>query len=402
MADSDELEYYDDEDIRDQHPDPDAGAREGGGEPAAAQRPPVRPLQTSSRQPGGRPPAQPPRPVPRRSSATSAGRDSVVPRPQGSPAPATSARPARTPPRNPARSAAGAAQPMPAPQQPQPQPAARANKRRGRFARLLRRRSDSSGRRTKRPGRLARLLRRKPRREERSPRTRRKPLRALRARLFGSGRATARPASRNVSSGGARRRWPALRLPFLRRRSGSAARAADATRKRRSSASKAPRLGGRGLTLDNKLDILGVLLLLASLALVLSSLSSIRGQVTQLINTWLGNLLGWGALAVPLALFAIGLWLIVRHFGSEAPVIDLLRLAGSALVYVGLLLLFQFVDSFNPDYSSIDLSDPVRLRLQLELSWNAGRGGGSAGGELYYLLVLRRGRYAGHDGPGCC
>lgn len=189
------------------------------------------------------------------------------------------------------------------------------------------------------------------------------------------------------ASGTAPRQRPALQLPFLRRKQDAPAGTAGAARKRRRGNSKAPRLGGRGLTLDNKLDILGVLLLLASLALFLSSFSSMRGEVTRLINTLLGNFFGWGAIAVPLTLFTIGVWLIVRHFGANAPVIDPLRVAGVVLVYVGLLLFFQFVDSFNPNYSSIDLSDPVRLRLQLELSWNAGRGGGSAGASLYYLLI---------------
>ncbi len=188
-----------------------------------------------------------------------------------------------------------------------------------------------------------------------------------------------------------RRTLSGLQLPALRRRTDTTPGESGAARKRQRGASKAPRLGGRGLTLDNKLDILGVLLLLGSLALFLSSLSSMRGEVTQLINTLLGNLFGWGAIAVPLALFAIGVWLIVRHFGADAPVINPLRLSGTVLAYVGLLLLFQFVDSFNPTYSSIDLSDPVRLRLQLELSWNEGRGGGSAGAGLYYFLVTSLG-----------
>ena len=397
MADNDELEYYDDDDIRDQIPDDDEAGENG--EAGQPQRPPVKPLQTSSRQPAARPPAYPPRPAQRRPPATP-GRDAPVPRQQGRPAPkpeeqppAGSAptqprrperppanRPARTPPRPPQRPPANSARP---PRSPGRRPAgpdgsAQAPQRPARAA--------------QKPGRLSRfsrLLRRQPRKERRSAQPRRNPLQglqALRARLPGSPAGSSRPAS-----GPAQRALSALRLPALRRRTDTTASASGAARKRRRGASKAPRLGGRGLTLDNKLDILGVLLLLGSLALFLSSLSSMRGEVTQLINTLLGNLFGWGAIAVPLALFAIGVWLIVRHFGADAPVIDPLRLTGIVLAYVGLLLFFQFVDSFNPNYSSIDLSDPVRLRLQLERSWNAGRGGGSAGAGLYYFLVTSLG-----------
>ena len=401
MADNDELEYYDDDDIRDQIPDDDESGENG--EAAQPQRPPVRPLQTSSRQPAARPPAYPPRPVPRRQ-----GRP--VPKPEAQP-PAGSAptqprrperqpanQPARTPPRPPQRPPASSSRP---PAQRQSPPSQRPT-RPERQARSPRRRSAGPGgsaqapqrpaRAADKPGRLSRLsrlLRRKPRKQGRSAQPRRNPLQglqALRARLPGGPAGGSRPVS-----GPASRTLPALRLPFLRRRADAAASASGAARKRRRGASKAPRLGGRGLTLDNKLDILGVLLLLGSLALFLSSLSSMRGEVTQLINTLLGNLFGWGAIAVPLALFAIGIWLIVRHFGADAPVIDPLRLAGIGLAYVGLLLFFQFADSFNPNYSSIDLSDPVRLQLQLELSWNAGRGGGSAGAGLYYLLVTSLG-----------
>ncbi len=230
------------------------------------------------------------------------------------------------------------------------------------------------------PGRLARLLRRGRQQGSQPAAPRPGPLQALRARLPEVGA----PDLLGDLAGRARGAW---RLPLPGRREQEPARPAGGSRKRRRNNSKAPRLGGSGLTLDNKLDILGVLLVLASLALFLSSLSTIRGQLTQVVNTFLGNFFGWGALAVPLLFFAIGAWLIVRHFGSEAPVVNPLRVAGGALFFVGLLLLFQFVDSFNPGYSTIDLSDPVRLRLQLELSWNAGRGGGYAGAELYYLLV---------------
>ena len=193
------------------------------------------------------------------------------------------------------------------------------------------------------PGRLARLLRRRPRRESRPRASKSGPLRALRERLPNRGVGLPNPLA--GLSQGAR---AALRLSLPGPGEGAKARQTGAGRKQRRGASKAPRLGGRGLTLDNKLDILGVLLVLISLALFLSRFSTIRGQVTQLINAFLGNFLGWGALAVPLTLLAVGIWLIVRHFGSEAPVIDPLRVGGGVIFFIGLLLFFQFVDSFNP------------------------------------------------------
>ncbi len=366
MADNDELEYYDDDDIRDQIPDDD-GQDEGGGERSAPPTP-VRPLQTSSRQPAARPPARPPRPLPRQ--------------PQGGPPPETGAQSSSPPPRR--------ARPTPASSSPPPQdwPAASESEyqprivhsRPGEPLRDLSPPPPAPTPDADTPGRLARLLRRSRRQDSQPGAQRPDRLQALRARLPDIG-------VPDLLGDLAQRAGGAWRLPLPGRREQEPARQGGGARRRRRNNSKAPRLGGSGLTLDNKLDILGVLLVLASLALFLSSLSTIRGQLTQVVNTFLGNSFGWGALAVPLLFFAIGAWLIVRHFGSEAPVVNPLRVAGGALFFVGLLLFFQFVDSFNPSYSSIDLSDPVRLRLQLELSWNAGRGGGYAGAELYYLLV---------------
>ena len=158
-------------------------------------------------------------------------------------------------------------------------------------------------------------------------------------------------------------------------------------REKAARATKTPRVEGEGLTLDNKLDILGVVLLLSALALFFSSLSPTQGQLTGAVNTALSQLLGQGALAVPGVMFAIGLWLVVRHFGDEAPVIDPVRIGGVGVIYIGVLLLFQFIESFNPEYANINPADSSQLQLLLELSWRRGLGGGWFGAQLYYLLV---------------
>jgi S-DNA-T family DNA segregation ATPase FtsK/SpoIIIE len=175
------------------------------------------------------------------------------------------------------------------------------------------------------------------------------------------------------------------RLPFFGRKDEKARPAT--TREKLERASKAPKLDEHGLTLDNKLDILGVVLVLGALALLFSSMSATKGQLTEAINTFLSQLLGSGAIAVPIIMFAAGTWLIIRHFGDEAPVIDPVRLGGVGLLYIGVLLLFQFLESFNPSYAGINLRNPDELRLQLDISYLLGRGGGWLGAELYYWLV---------------
>src|SRR5690606_1533403 len=85
----------------------------------------------------------------------------------------------------------------------------------------------------------------------------------------------------------------------------------------RARANKTPAVRREGMSLDTKLDILGVALVLSSLALIFSSMSPNQSQLTGTINTFLAQNFGWGAIAVPLAMFAAGIWLILRHFGEE-------------------------------------------------------------------------------------
>lgn len=141
------------------------------------------------------------------------------------------------------------------------------------------------------------------------------------------------------------------------------------------------------MSLDTKLDILGVALVLSSLALIFSSMSPNQGQLTGTINTFLAQNFGWGAIAVPLAMFAAGIWLILRHFGEEAPVLDLVRVIGVLMLYVGLLVLFQYIDSFSYDLRpDADYLEQLK-NIFLPISYILGRGGGWIGAEIYYFLV---------------
>ncbi len=174
------------------------------------------------------------------------------------------------------------------------------------------------------------------------------------------------------------------RLPFGNRQQ---TKSRTTTREKLERASKAPKIDERGLTLDNKLDILGVALLLGSLALFFSSMSSTKGQITEAFNTFFSNLLGTGAIAVPIVMFVVGVWLIVRHFGDEAPVVDPVRVSGIALLYLGILLLLQFLQTFKVGFSGIDLTTPDGMALAQQLSETYGGDGGYIGRQMYFFLV---------------
>jgi DNA segregation ATPase FtsK/SpoIIIE-like protein len=152
--------------------------------------------------------------------------------------------------------------------------------------------------------------------------------------------------------------------------------------------SKAPHIDQGGLTLDNKLDILGVVLVLAGLVLIFSRLSTTKGALTEWANDLLISTFGWGALAIPVAMLAVGVWLIARHFGEEAPVVPRMRIFGLVIFFTGMLLVMQFIDSFgyvNPDGSPVTLD--VLRNVWLPLAIERGTGGGWLGAELYYTLV---------------
>ncbi len=144
-----------------------------------------------------------------------------------------------------------------------------------------------------------------------------------------------------------------------------------------------------GLTLDNWLDIIGVGLVVVSLVLFFSAISQEQAAIA-FVHTAIGQLFGWGAMAVPITMFIIGVWLIVRHFGDEAPTVDPIRVIGVVMVFISLLYFFQWYDSFS--YDNIVSEDGVTTRLYLRQrlthAWeNELAGGGVIGAEIYYLMV---------------
>ena len=152
--------------------------------------------------------------------------------------------------------------------------------------------------------------------------------------------------------------------------------------------SKAPKMQSEGLSLDSKLDILGVGLVLGSLVLFFSSLSPNKGQLTGAINGWIGEIFGWGALFIPVAMLAVGVWLIARHFGEEAPVVPTMRVIGIVMVYIGLLVVMQYIDTFSYVSSNNSPVDLASLRdVWLPIAIGRHSGGGMIGANLYYTLA---------------
>lgn len=150
--------------------------------------------------------------------------------------------------------------------------------------------------------------------------------------------------------------------------------------KTKAAASKPVEFKNEGLSLDAKLDILGVALVFSAMILFFSAVSSDQGALTGQINGFFTRLLGWGALAVPVAMLITGGWLIARRFGDSAPILYVQRIVGILMLYIGLLLAFHYIESLNPIYDG-------NIDFFRYYGHNSARGGGYIGTELYLFVV---------------
>jgi len=187
-----------------------------------------------------------------------------------------------------------------------------------------------------------------------------------------------------------------------------------ATKKARTS--KAPKVeSDEWFDLDRKLDLVGVGLVFGAILLFFSALSQEQAAIS-FVHNFIGQLFGWGALAVPATMFAVGAWLIIRHFGEDAPTVDPLRLAGIVIGFIGVLTLFQYWESFNyieaipvaqearlaecstefQDSCTQDLRNLAECDVSIttgcleglvKYSYEESAGGGIVGGWLYLTLV---------------
>jgi S-DNA-T family DNA segregation ATPase FtsK/SpoIIIE len=91
------------------------------------------------------------------------------------------------------------------------------------------------------------------------------------------------------------------------------------------------------LSLDRKLDILGIGLAFVGLLTLLGMLSSTQSSGSM---RWIGALaqaFGWGMYLFPLVLLGVGLWLVLRNF-ERVPQVSVERIFGLSLMYTALLI----------------------------------------------------------------
>ncbi len=146
------------------------------------------------------------------------------------------------------------------------------------------------------------------------------------------------PRKRKTSSRG--KPAPARRFAWVRARwqDWQARRApAKPQRSKRAASKEPPAPPPPTLSLDRKLDLVGILSVLVGLLSLLSLTAGERSALAGAWVTFLRHALGWGAWVFPPALLALGLWLILRDF-ERLPWPAPERVLGAALGYLNLLV----------------------------------------------------------------
>jgi S-DNA-T family DNA segregation ATPase FtsK/SpoIIIE len=128
----------------------------------------------------------------------------------------------------------------------------------------------------------------------------------------------------------------------------------------------------QGISLDRKLDIVGISLALIGILTLLSFLSATNGSLTGVWVTNLAKLFGRGMYLFPLGLLLVGLWLLLRNF-ERVPQLAVERLAGFALLYICFLAGLHFLEMY------LTVQEPMALA-------QAGGGGGYIGALIAGML----------------
>jgi len=129
------------------------------------------------------------------------------------------------------------------------------------------------------------------------------------------------------------------------------------------------------MSLDRKLDLVGVVLLFVGLLTLLSLISASNNLVTASWLTFLEKAFGWGAYLFPVGLIAVGLWLVLRSF-EHVPHVGIERLIGVLLLFLNLLGWMHFFASPEDAYGLAE----------------SGGGGGYVGAFIYDVLIKSLGQ----------
>jgi S-DNA-T family DNA segregation ATPase FtsK/SpoIIIE len=128
------------------------------------------------------------------------------------------------------------------------------------------------------------------------------------------------------------------------------------------------------MSLDRKLDVIGILMLFVGLLTLLSLISASHNPATASWLNFLGRAFGWGAYLFPTVLIIVGLWLILRSF-QHVPHVAIERFIGVVLLFLNVLAWMNFF-TFQEDAYALAASS---------------EGGGQVGAFIFTLLFVSLG-----------
>ena len=105
------------------------------------------------------------------------------------------------------------------------------------------------------------------------------------------------------------------------------------------------------MSLDRKLDLVGILMLFVGLLTLLSLISASHNLITAKWLTFLGWAFGWGVYLFPAGLVILGLWLVLRSF-QHVPHLGVERFVGVVLLFLNILGWMHYF-SFPKDASAL-------------------------------------------------
>jgi S-DNA-T family DNA segregation ATPase FtsK/SpoIIIE len=145
----------------------------------------------------------------------------------------------------------------------------------------------------------------------------------------------------------------------------------------------------QGLSLDQKLDIVGIGLILTGIVFFFSVANPGEGSFTKAIGNILGGLFGTAKYVLWLPPLATGLWLYIQRFNENPLVVKMHRIAGYVLILVTLATTLHFIDLLQKPV--VDMATLIKVSDTVAREQG---GGGWVGGEIYKFLMQALGEWA--------
>ncbi len=144
-----------------------------------------------------------------------------------------------------------------------------------------------------------------------------------------------------------------------------------------------------GLSLDQKLDMIGWLLIATGVVMIFGLIQPDEGTFTKAIVDIFGALFGYGRYILPLPCLAVGGWLLVRYF-KENPFLtfDALQMTGGILLFLSIvtgLHTIELLDKIVYDWDELVAVSARAVDLM--------QGGGWVGDRLYMILIRLTGEF---------